>query len=57
MVSNRQKKKDLLRFNESFIKNSNENRDRGYILEADAEYPKKYLVFKKTYQSYQKEKD
>ena len=31
---------DLSEFNESFIKNYNENNDRGYFLEVDAEYPK-----------------
>ena len=32
--------KDLLKFNESFIKNYDENSDKGYILEVDVEYPK-----------------
>ena len=31
------------RFNEEFIKNYNENRDTGYFLEVDVEYPKKLL--------------
>ena len=31
---------DLLKFNESFIKNYDENCDKGYILEVDVEYPK-----------------
>ena len=31
---------DLLRFNEEFIKNYNENSDAGYFLEVDIEYPK-----------------
>ena len=31
---------DLLKFNESFIKNYDENSDKGYILEVDVEYPK-----------------
>ena len=34
------KKDDLSKFNESFIKNYNENSDKGYILEVDVEYPK-----------------
>ena len=32
--------KDLSQFNESFIKNYDENTDRGYFLEVDIEYPK-----------------
>ena len=31
---------DLLKFNESFVKNYDENCDKGYILEVDVEYPK-----------------
>ena len=31
---------DLSKFNETFIKNYDENSDRGYFLEVDAEYPK-----------------
>ena len=34
-------KKNMLNFNEDFIINYNENSDKGYILEVDAEYPKK----------------
>ena len=33
--------KDLSKFNESFIKNYDENSDKGYILEIDVEYVKK----------------
>ena len=33
--------KDLSKFNESLIKNYDENSDRGYILEVDVEYPEK----------------
>ena len=32
---------DLSKFDESFIKNYNENNDKGYFLELDVEYPKK----------------
>ena len=32
--------KKLLKFNEIFIKNYNENSNKGYILEVDVEYPK-----------------
>ena len=30
----------MLKFNEYFIKNHDEDSDKGYILEADVEYPK-----------------
>ena len=33
-------KDDLLKFDENFIKNYDENNDKGYILEVDIEYPK-----------------
>ena len=33
-------KNDLLKFDEKFIKNYDENSDKGYILEVDVEYPK-----------------
>ena len=33
-------KKDMLKFNEEFIKNYDEDNDKGYILEANVEYPK-----------------
>ena len=33
--------KKLSEFNEDFIKNYDENNDKGYILEVDVEYPKK----------------
>ena len=35
--------KDLSKFNESVIKNYDENSDKGYILEVDVEYPKKII--------------
>ena len=34
------KKDDLLKFDENFIKNYDENNDIGYILDVDVEYPK-----------------
>ena len=33
-------KEDISNFNENFIKNYDENSDKGYILEVDIEYPK-----------------
>ena len=33
-------KDDLLKFHEKFIKNCDENSEKGYILEVDVEYPK-----------------
>ena len=32
--------KNMLKFNENFIKNYDEDSDKGYILEVDIEYPK-----------------
>ena len=32
---------NLSKFKDRFIKNYNENSDKGYILEVDIEYPKK----------------
>ena len=34
-------KKILLKFNEDFIRNYDENSGKGYILEADVKYPKR----------------
>ena len=34
------KKDDLSKFNESLIKNYDENSDKGYFLEIDVKYPK-----------------
>ena len=33
-------KKNVLKFNENFIKNCNEDSDKGYIIEVDVDYPK-----------------
>ena len=35
--------KKLSEFDECFVKNYDENNDKGYILEVDVEYPKKLL--------------
>ena len=39
-VNNLKWVEDLVKFNENFIKNYDENSDEGYILEVDVEYPK-----------------
>ena len=36
---------DTSRISEKFIKNYNENNNKGYILEEDVKYPKKYTRF------------
>ena len=33
-------KKDISKFNENFMKNYNEDSNKGYILEIDVEYPR-----------------
>ena len=38
-------KKNMLKFNEYFIKNHDEDSDKGYILEVDVEYPKNLYDF------------
>ena len=38
-------KKNTSKFNESFIGNHDENADKEYIFEADAEYPKRLHNF------------
>ena len=46
---------NLLMFTEEFIKNYDENGDKGYILEVDVEYPQKYVEYIVTYHFYEKE--
>ena len=46
MVSNGFKSR-LSRFNQIFIKNYNENSDKGYFLEIDVDYPKKLFNLRK----------
>ena len=46
---------DLSQFKEDFIKNYDENSDKGYFLEVDVEYPKNYLMIINIIYSYLKE--
>ena len=47
---------NLLKFNESFIKNYDENCNKGYILEVDVKYPKIFISCLVTCHFHQKEK-
>ena len=40
--------KNTLKFNEDFIKNYDEDSDKGYIFEVDIEYPKNFYMIKIT---------
>ena len=46
----------LSEFDECFIKNYDENNDKGYILDVDVEYPKNLLIFIVIYHFYLKER-
>ena len=48
-------KKNMSKFTEEFIKNYDEDSDKGYTLEADVKYPKIYMVCMRIYHSYRKE--
>ena len=47
--------KNVSKINEDFIKNYDEDSDKGYILEVDVEYPKICMICIVIYHSYQKE--
>ena len=48
---------ELSKFNESFMKNYDENSDKGYFVEVDVENPKKnYLILRKICHIYLKER-
>ena len=48
-------KNNTLEFIEDFIKNYDEDSDKGYIFEVNVEYPKIYMICIVIYHSYQKE--
>ena len=48
-------KKSMLQFNEDFIKNYNEDSDKGFILEVVSNIQKIYLICIVIYHFYQKE--
>ena len=43
-------------FDERFVKNFDENNDKGYILEVDVEYQKNFLIFIVIYHFYMKKR-
>ena len=47
--------KNISKFNEEFIKNYDEDCDKGYIFEADIKYPKMLHNLHMTYHFYKKE--
>ena len=47
--------KNTCEFNENFIRNYNEDRDKGYILEVDVKYPKYLHNLHSDFHPYQKE--
>ena len=48
-------KKYISKFNEDFIKDYDEDSDKGYILKVDVKYLKNYIICIVIYHSYQKE--
>ena len=56
LVNGFKQAKRLCKFDEDFIKDSNKNSNKGYILETDAEYPKNHFNLHKDLQFQLKEK-
>ena len=55
-VNNVQWIEQTSQFNEDFVKNNNEESDKGYFLEVDVQYPKNWMNYITIYFFYQNER-